>query len=85
MADEQDVEIREGFVCPMCMTQLQSPAELLAHFEEAHPADGKEKDQGKSSGRSGKASRRSKGDVDEAQHVPEVVWEKQTLGPPSLL
>ena len=33
------VEIREGFLCPMCMLDLGTVAQLQSHFEEEHSED----------------------------------------------
>ena len=32
-------EIREGFLCPICMKDLISPSQLASHFEEFHRED----------------------------------------------
>lgn len=32
-------EILEGFLCPICMKDLISPAQLSTHFEESHSED----------------------------------------------
>lgn len=36
-----DPEIREGFLCPMCMKDLGGVADLQDHFEEAHSNEDK--------------------------------------------
>jgi len=33
-------EIKEGFLCPICLKDLQSPTNLSKHFEEFHQEDG---------------------------------------------
>ena len=34
-------EIREGFICPMCMKDLGGVSDLHDHFEEAHSNEDK--------------------------------------------
>ena len=34
-------EIREGFLCPMCMKDLGTVTQLQSHFEEAHSSEDK--------------------------------------------
>ena len=34
---EMEGEIREGFLCPMCMQDLGTVSQLQQHFDEAHP------------------------------------------------
>jgi hypothetical protein len=34
-------EIREGFLCPMCMKDLGTVSQLQSHFEEAHSTEDK--------------------------------------------
>lgn len=34
-------EIREGFLCPICMKDLGSVADLTDHFEEEHAEEDK--------------------------------------------
>ena len=36
-----DTEIREGFLCPMCMKDLGTVTQLTQHFEEAHSNEDK--------------------------------------------
>ena len=33
------VEVREGFLCPVCMQDLTSVAQLQVHFEEKHATE----------------------------------------------
>lgn len=33
-------EIKEGFLCPICLKDLNSPTNLSSHFEEYHQNDG---------------------------------------------
>lgn len=37
MASSQ--EVLEGFLCPICMTDLNTPQQLTKHFEEFHNED----------------------------------------------
>lgn len=37
----QGGEIREGFLCPMCMKDLGTVSQLQSHFEEAHSTEDK--------------------------------------------
>lgn len=37
MAENGDVI--EGFICPICMTDLKSPDQLTKHFEDVHNDD----------------------------------------------
>ena len=37
MASSEDV--LEGFLCPICMTDLKTPQQLTKHFEEFHNDD----------------------------------------------
>lgn len=32
-------EVLEGFLCPICMTDLKTPAQLTKHFEDVHNDD----------------------------------------------
>lgn len=34
-------EVREGFLCPMCMKDLGTVTQLQSHFEEAHSTEDK--------------------------------------------
>ena len=34
-----DEEIKEGFICPICMKEFSIPAHLQKHFEDAHSGD----------------------------------------------
>ena len=34
-------EIREGFLCPMCMKDLGTVTQLQSHFEESHSTEDK--------------------------------------------
>ena len=34
-------EVREGFLCPVCMKDLGGIADLQEHFEEEHPQEDK--------------------------------------------
>ena len=36
------VEIKEGFLCPMCMQDLGTVAQLTAHFEDQHANEDKD-------------------------------------------
>ncbi|XP_044004508.1 rabenosyn-5 isoform X2 [Aphidius gifuensis] len=36
---EDNDEVIEGFICPICMTDLKSPVQLTKHFEEVHNDD----------------------------------------------
>lgn len=35
-------EVREGFLCPMCMKDLGTVTQLQGHFEEEHSAEDKD-------------------------------------------
>lgn len=35
----ENVPILEGFLCPVCMTDLKKPCQLTKHFEEVHNDD----------------------------------------------
>jgi hypothetical protein len=37
--EEADTQIQEGFMCPMCMVNLESSEDLLAHFDQKHGAN----------------------------------------------
>ena len=39
--DKMDGEVREGFLCPICMQDLTSITQLQAHFEEEHSNEDK--------------------------------------------
>ena len=38
-AESSGEEIREGFLCPICMKDLRTPSQLSSHFEEFHAED----------------------------------------------
>lgn len=58
------VEVREGFLCPMCMKDLGTVTQLQSHFEEAHSAEDKDVLQSLR-GLFGKAKKKILGDKDE--------------------
>ena len=35
-------EIREGFLCPICITDLGTVSQLHEHFDQAHAAEDKD-------------------------------------------
>ena len=37
-----DSEIREGFLCPICMADLGALSQLQQHFEDAHSSEDKD-------------------------------------------
>ena len=43
-----DGQIREGFVCPMCLRDFESGPALMAHFDDAHSNDDKASSSGSS-------------------------------------
>lgn len=36
---DEDDQVIEGFICPICMTDLKSPTQLTKHFEDFHNDD----------------------------------------------
>lgn len=34
--EESIVVIKEGFICPICLKDMRSPNNLIAHFQEQH-------------------------------------------------
>lgn len=42
MASSLEPEVREGFLCPMCMKDLGTVTQLQGHFEEAHSEEDKD-------------------------------------------
>lgn len=34
-----NVQVLEGFICPICMLDFKAPDQLLKHFEECHNDD----------------------------------------------
>ena len=39
-------DVVEGFVCPVCFTQLPGPQHLMQHFDTAHAQQGEEQASG---------------------------------------
>lgn len=39
LVQEHGADIREGFICPICMRDFGAVGQLLSHFEEAHNSE----------------------------------------------
>jgi len=39
MTEEEEGDVLEGFLCPICKHDLKTDVKLLAHFEKEHTED----------------------------------------------
>ncbi|XP_064473631.1 rabenosyn-5-like isoform X1 [Ornithodoros turicata] len=85
-----DIKFKEGFLCPICVKDLRTIAELTAHFDTAHSAEDTDVLQSLK-GFIGRAKRKllkekdgAKGDDDElgatSERLARLNWEPQGLG-----
>lgn len=68
---EESSEVKEGFICPICMKDLCSQLELQSHFEEAHSSreDPAKFQNNKAKGMFDKAKRKILGKADDANEL----------------